>query len=140
MSLYRVRHDHPSHRDELCPECLPFFGADVMRRWVPAVDIFEKDEKLNFKMDLPEVDQKDLSLDIDDNVLTIKGKRERAAEDEDRKFHRSERFYGEFSRSFALPRWSDTTAIDAVFKNGTLFVSIPKKEEDKQKKFQVKIK
>jgi HSP20 family protein len=125
---------------ENCPECLPFYGAGLATRWVPPVDVYEKDNKLIFKMEIPEVKPEDINLNVENNIITISGKRDIDSEYEENKRHRTERWYGEFKRSFSLPEWADNNAIDAEFKNGLLKIGINRKPEEKQVKRQIEIK
>ena len=140
MTLTTNKYSRPFFSRETCPECLPFFGSSVMHRWVPVLDIFEKEDKLILKMELPGVDPENIEVNIDDQVLTIKGKRDREEESDNHNYHRSERWHGEFSRSFSLPQWADTTEIAADYNEGVLHVSLPRKEEEKRKSFKVNIK
>ena len=104
--------------------------------WIPAVDIIEDDKSFVIKAELPEVEKKDVSVNVDKNILTISG--ERKSEIKDEKEHRIERSYGSFSRSFSLPDNIDDSKIKAESKNGMLYLTIPKAAE-KQKLKQIEI-
>lgn len=107
--------------------------------WSPAVDIYEEKDRIVLKADLPGVDEKDISLDVEGNRLTLKGERrlEREVKEENRL--RLERSYGFFARSFSLPGTVDAEKIRASYNEGVLEVSIPKKDESKPKQIAIKI-
>ena len=94
--------------------------------WSPSVDISEDDGKILVKADLPGVDEKDLSVKVDDNVLVLSGERKFEKESADENFHRFERVYGSFERSFTLPETAETDKIAAKYDRGVLRVEIPK--------------
>ncbi|MEI6092859.1 MAG: Hsp20/alpha crystallin family protein [bacterium] len=105
--------------------------------WAPAVDIVDKGEKYLIKADLPGVDEKDISLEVQDGVLTIKGERKNEHEEEFDNVYRSERSYGSFLRSFNLSDIKEEN-IKAEYKNGILTVELPKAEEKKAKRIEIK--
>jgi HSP20 family protein len=96
--------------------------------WAPRVDISEDDGKIVVKADLPGVEEKDVSVKVEDSVLTVSGERKFAKETEEENFHRVERTYGSFSRSFTLPETADTDKVSAKYDKGVLHISIPKVE------------
>jgi HSP20 family protein len=107
--------------------------------WAPAVDIYETEHELVVKADLPEVNEKDLDVRVENNVLTIRGERKfekRVSEDN---YLRVERSYGAFSRSFSLASTVNTDAIKAEYRNGVLTLQIPKREEAKPKQIKVSV-
>ena len=112
------------------------FGAGI---WSPAVDIYETESDIVLKAELPEVDQKDIEIKIDENVLTLKGERRFEKETKEENYHRMERFYGSFSRSFTLPSGIEQEKIKAQYKDGVLKITMPKKAETKSKKITVEI-
>ena len=105
--------------------------------WAPSVDIFENDNELIVKAELPAVDPKDVELNVENNVLTISGERKLEFEDKKENYHRIERAYGSFSRSFSLPRLIDETKIQATYKDGVLTVLIPKHEKAKPRQIKI---
>ena len=107
--------------------------------WSPAVDILEKGDEIILKMEIPEVDQKVIDIKIEGNTLTIKG--ERRLEDGTKRedYHRLERPYGKFSRSFSLPNTVDQGRVTASQKDGMLRMVLPKKEETKPKQIKVEV-
>jgi HSP20 family protein len=107
--------------------------------WFPAVDILEKGEEIILKMELPEVDQKAIDIKVEGNSLTIKGERklEQGTTHED--YHRLERPYGTFSRSFNLPSTVNQEKVTASHKDGILRIVLPKKEETRAKQIKVEM-
>jgi HSP20 family protein len=108
-----------------------------MGAWHPAVDMFEKDDHLVIKAELPGMDKKDISLDFKDGVLTLSGVRKHENEVKEENFYRREMSHGKFVRSFSLPADSDTDKIKAGFQNGVLTIEIPKPKHHKPKQITV---
>ena len=107
--------------------------------WAPAVDIYEKDGNIVLKAELPGLDPKDVDVRVENNVLTLRGERKFDNEVKRDSYHRVERAYGTFTRSFTLPNVVDTANIKADFKDGLLHVALPKKEEAKQRQIQINV-
>jgi HSP20 family protein len=107
--------------------------------WAPAVDIFENEQELVVKADLPEVKPEDLDIRVENNVLTIRGERKFEKKENENNYLRVERTYGAFSRSFALANTVNAEAIKADYKNGVLELHIPKREEAKPKQIKVNV-
>ncbi len=107
--------------------------------WSPQVDIAESPQEFTIKAELPEINKDDVKVTIENGVLTLQGERKREIEQKDKKFHRIERFYGSFSRSFSLPDSVDASAAKATFKDGVLSLQIPKVAEVKPKGIEVKV-
>lgn len=107
--------------------------------WAPVVDIRETGEKYVIKAELPGLKKEDISIDIGDNTLTIKGERKFENEESRKDYIRIERSYGSFARSFALPANVDAKNIKAKYNNGILELSLPKKEEAKPKKINIDV-
>jgi HSP20 family protein len=107
------------------------------RPWSPSVDIFETEDALTLKADLPEVKIEDIDVRVENQTLTLRGQRKFAKEENIKGYHRIERSYGEFVRSFAVPSTVDTEKVQADYKNGVLTIALPKKEAAKPR--QVKI-
>jgi HSP20 family protein len=105
--------------------------------WAPSVDIFEGDDDLVVKAELPGIDPKEVELNVENNVLTISGERKLDFEDKKESYHRVERAYGTFSRSFSLPRLIDEGKIQADYKDGVLTVRIPKHEKAKPRQITI---
>ena len=106
--------------------------------WMPSVDITENDSEFTLKAELPEVKKEDISVDLNNGVVTISGKRH--SETKDEKEHRIERFYGSFSRSFTLPENVKVEDIKAENRQGMLYLHLPKTAVESPKKIQVDVK
>lgn len=107
--------------------------------WSPKVDIVETDKEYTIKAELPEVNKEDIKVNIEDGELCLSGERKQEKEEKGKKFHRIERYYGSFMRSFTLPGNIDAGNIKANFKDGMLNLSLPKTAEAKPKTSEVKI-
>ena len=105
--------------------------------WLPALDVWETDDELVLAVDLPGIEEKDVTIEVDDGVLTVTGQRERRVEVKDEHFARFERRYGTFSRSVTLPAGIDESTIKAAFDGGVLQIHVPKPEERKPKRIQI---
>ena len=105
--------------------------------WSPAVDIYETEGEIVVKAELPGMDRKDITLNLENNVLTIRGERRFEKETKEDNYHRIERSYGGFSRSFSIPTSVDEEKIRADYKDGVLKVALPKKEQAKPKQIQI---
>ena len=118
------------------------FGEESwsLTTWSPACDIYETDNEVVVKAELPEVKKEDVKVSIENNIMTIHGERKFSEETKRENYHRLERSYGEFTRSFTLPSFVDTSKINAEFKDGMLRVTMPKREEAKPKQVEVKVK
>ena len=107
--------------------------------WAPAVDIYETENELVVKADLPDVNPQDLDIRVENNILTIRGERKFATKVNEDNYLRIERAYGSFSRSFSLANTVNADAIKADYQNGVLTLSIPKREEAKPKQIKVNV-
>ena len=105
--------------------------------WSPAVDIFETENEIVVKAELPGVDRKDLSLNLENNVLTLKGERRFEKETKHENYHRIERSYGGFGRAFSIPATVDEEKIRADYQDGVLKIVLPKKEQAKPKQIRI---
>jgi HSP20 family protein len=114
-----------------------FNEPQTNRPWTPAVDIYETENDLVVKADLPDVDLKDIDVRVENQTLTIAGERKFEKQDNVAGYHRIERSYGNFTRSFAVPNSFDTDKIAASFKNGVLSVSLAKKEAAKPRQIKI---
>jgi len=113
--------------------------AMTVAEWSPLVDIAEDEKEYVIKAELPEVRKEDVKLTIQDDVLTISGERKSEKEEKGKKYHRVERAYGSFLRSFTLPEDADGTKVSADYKDGVLKVHLPKSEKAKPKAIEVKV-
>lgn len=109
-----------------------YYGA-----WAPAVDIFEKGDDLVIRAEIPGVDKDDVDITVRNNSLTLRGERKREQEITEENSYRLERSYGNFVRSFTLPRTVDASRISARYSNGVLDIVLPKAEEAKPKKIEI---
>jgi HSP20 family protein len=116
-------------------------GSDVTERqsWTPSVDVIESEGDIKLKAELAGMDPADISIEVQDNVLTVSGERRFQEEVKEDKYYRIERRYGSFSRSIALPQTADEAKIQAKYENGVLEVTVPKAEVAKPKKIAVAI-
>jgi HSP20 family protein len=114
-------------------------GQSALTSWAPPVDIYETENELVLKVDLPEISDKDLDVRIENNMLTIRGERKFESEVKQDNYLRVERSYGSFSRTFGLPNTVNTEAIKAEYKNGVLTVSLPKRAESKPKQVKINV-
>lgn len=108
--------------------------------WTPLTDISENPENFKIKLDLPGINKADVKIAFSDGQLTISGERKQEKESKDSKYHRVERAYGKYYRSFTLPQLIQEEKIEAEFKDGQLTITIPKAEEAKPKEIEVKVK
>ena len=119
-----------------------FFGKDwdaplSTTAWNPSVDIFENDNEVVLKAELPGMNAKDIEVRLENNVLMLKGERRFEKETKEENYHRIEREYGTFSRSFALPTAVNGDMVIAEYKDGVLKIVLPKKEETKPKPIKI---
>ena len=116
-------------------------GQEAMARgdWAPRVDITETEKEFVIKAEIPDVKKEEVKITVDNGVLSIQGERKKEKEEKGKKFHRVERYYGSFTRSFTLPDNVDETKIEASFKDGMLNLHIPKSEKSKPRAINVKI-
>ena len=115
------------------------FSEPASRPWSPAVDIFETDNELVLKADMPDIDPKNVAIQLENGTLTLKGERRFEDQKNGRGFHRIERSYGSFTRAFSLPETVEGDKVKADYKNGVLTVTLPKKEVAKPRTINVDI-
>jgi HSP20 family protein len=115
----------------------PGGGNGGARRWTPAMDLVETDEHFVLRADLPGMTQDDVSIELEDNVLTVSGERKAEHEEKREGFYRVERAFGTFSRALTLPQGIDPEAVNASFANGVLEVRVPKPEQRKPRKITI---
>jgi HSP20 family protein len=113
--------------------------VSVTGTWTPQVDVFEDAEGITLKVELPEVEAKDVEIQIEGNALTLRGDRRLEKADQRELYHRIERNYGPFSRTFTLPSTVETENTTAECRNGVLRVRLPKKAEIKPKQIKVQV-
>lgn len=113
--------------------------AITVAEWSPLVDITEDDKEYIVKAEIPEMKKEDIKINVHDDVLSISGERKYEKEEKGKKYHRVERAYGSFMRSFTLPEDADGSKVNAEYKEGVLKVHLPKSEKAKPKAIEVKI-
>lgn len=116
----------------------PFFQEQSSATWNPPVDVLEENNRIVVKVEVPGVDEKDLRVTFEDGLLSISGERQFERKEE-RSYHRIERAYGSFTRTFSLPRSVDASQIAASYTNGVLEVTIPKKDEAQPKQIAINV-
>jgi HSP20 family protein len=107
--------------------------------WAPPVDIFERGDDLVIRAELPGLETRDIDIRVENGNLVLRGERKHEKESDDRKVYRLERVYGTFTRRFALPTSVDASKINATYSNGVLEVVLPKAEEAKERKVEIKV-
>jgi HSP20 family protein len=111
----------------------------IVTDWMPAVDIQETEAEYLLKAELPEVKKEDVKVTVENGVLTVQGERKQEKEEKGKKFHRVERSYGTFLRTFAVPLDAEENKVAADFKDGILRVHLPKTEKPRPKAIEVKV-
>ncbi len=125
--------------DELDPFDRDRNGDTSVTTWTPRVDVYEREDRLVFECEAPGLEKEDLDVSLENNRLTIRGERreEREVESDDRDYLRSERIYGTFQRTFALPDTVERAEIQAEYNDGVLTVSVPVRSEARKKSIEV---
>lgn len=111
----------------------------TVRPWTPAVDIFETENELLLKADLPGVEMKDVDIQLENGTLALRGERRQQEEKKEGGYHRIERSYGGFARYFSLPDTVDAEHVKADYRNGVLTVTLPKKELAKPRQIRIQV-
>ena len=114
-------------------------AGNGVRRWVPAMDLVETVDHFVLKADLPGLNEGDVSIEVQDNVLTVSGERKAEHEDKREGYYRVERSFGSFRRTLTLPEGVDPEAVGATFDNGVLEVRIPKPEKPQPTKVEITV-
>ncbi|MGH8004831.1 MAG: Hsp20/alpha crystallin family protein [Limisphaerales bacterium] len=118
------------------------FNRDVFRQngeWAPVVDVTETKDEVVVRAEVPGMVKEDLTVTLQDNVLTLRGEKKQEKEEKDASFHRMERGYGSFVRSFTLPTLVQADKVKAAYKDGVLTVTLPKAEEVKPKEISISV-
>lgn len=105
--------------------------------WAPRTDVSETEDRYVLRMDMPGLTKKDIKIELRDDVLTVSGERKTEHEEKKENFHRVERSYGRFFRSFTLPQAGDTAKVKARMKEGVLTIEVPKREESKPRRIEI---
>jgi len=119
-------------RSEIGPE-------SASAEWKPLADVYEDGNEIVLSIEIPGVNKDNIKVTVENNILTVSGERKQEREEKKENYHRIERAYGSFSRSFSLPNTVDSNNIKASYKNGVLELVLPKKEEAKPKAINVKV-
>lgn len=109
------------------------------RRWIPAMDLVESGDSYHLRVDLPGVEERDVKVELEDNTLTISGKRETRQEERKEGYLRVERGYGSFSRSLTLPEGVDPHQVKAHFENGVLEITVPKPKQQQAQRVEIDV-
>ena len=119
----------------------PLFGEGELstRTWAPPVDIYENENDIVLRAELPGVNPKDVEVKVEDNTLYLKGERKFEKETKEENYHRVERSYGSFARSFSLPNSINSEKVKAEFKDGLLTLTLPKREEAKPRTIKIDV-
>ena len=116
------------------------FGFATSSAWLPPVDIYQNgDHEVVLKAELPDMTREDIDITVDNGTLTIRGEKKLSNDVKEEQFHRIERRYGSFRRSFSLPQTVDTGKVAAEYKNGVLTVRLPLREEAKPRQIKVDV-
>lgn len=144
-----TRWDPVGELEQISRSLSPFFGRVVGRMpakeplvladWTPLVDIQETEKEYLVKAELPEVAKQDVGVELKDGVLYIRGERHQEKEEKGKKYHRMERSFGKFMRSFTVPEEVDAAQVTADFKEGVLLVKMPKAPAAKAKTYEIKV-
>ena len=112
-------------------------GATASASFIPAVDVYEDEKKVVLKLEVPGIEEKDLDVSVEKNTLTVKGERKFEQEEKEENFHRIERRYGSFLRTFRVPSTIDSEHVDAQYEKGVLKLSFAKKAEAKPRQIKI---
>jgi HSP20 family protein len=125
--------------DRLSRDASAFRGGEAeATAWAPALDVIDRKDELVIRADLPGLSEKDVEVEVEDGILDLRGKRTEEHEEKDQNYYYAERWEGAFNRSIALPSGVDAEKVSATFKNGVLEIRLPKKEEMRGKKVDIK--
>ncbi len=145
ITRWRPFRDVVSIQDEMNKLFDDFFGRPVLRTewtegvWSPSVDVSEDKDNVIIKAEMPGMNKDDVKISIQDGVLTLKGEKRQEKEEKDKNYHRVERNYGSFCRSFQLPTSVKSDKVKASYKDGMLSIALPKTEEVKPKEIPISI-
>ncbi len=135
--MFNLRHQMNHLFDDVFRPIVRDNRQSLMWNWHPTVDIYDNDENFVITAELPGIDKKDITIDVKDGVLTLKGIRSSDNEVKEEKYYRRERTFGKFERTFRLPLDIDPEEISANYKDGVLKIDIPKPEEQRPKQISV---
>ena len=128
----------PREIDRMMEETLgPWGRGENIRQWFPVTDISETPEALTLRLEVPGLSRDQIKISVENNTLTVRGEKSQETSSEDETFHRTERSFGAFERSFALPPYVDADNVKASLEDGVLKVSLPRREEAKAREISI---
>jgi len=145
ISRWRPLRDMISIQDEMNRLFDDFFGPPITRpewaeaAWCPCVDVSETKDDVIINTEIPGMSKDDVKVSVQDNILTLSGEKKQEKEEKDANYHRMERSYGSFSRSFTLPTTVQADRVKAAYKDGILRITLPKSEEVKPKQIPITV-
>jgi HSP20 family protein len=131
--------DFRTEMDRLFEDLVGEAGPAPTAGWIPAADLKESDDGFTVRLDLPGVDKKDVKVSVHDDVVTIRGERKQEKAEQNQSWHRNERIYGLFERSFRLGVPLDPSRVKATYQSGVLTVSVPKAESSKPREIEIEV-
>lgn len=128
----------PREIDRMMEETLgPWGRGENIRQWFPVTDISETPEALTLRLEVPGLSRDQIKISVENNTLTVRGEKSQETSSEDETFHRTERSFGAFERSFALPPYVDADTVKASLQDGVLKVTLPRREEAKAREIDI---
>lgn len=128
----------PREIDRMMEESLgPWGRGENLRQWFPVTDISETPESLTLRLEVPGLTRDQIKISVENNTLSVRGEKVQETSSEDESFHRTERSFGAFERSFALPPYADTDQVKASLNDGVLAISLPRREEAKAREISI---
>jgi len=128
----------PREIDRLMEDTLgPWGRGENLRQWFPVTDISETPESLTLRLEVPGLTRDQIKISVENNTLSVRGEKVQETSSEDESFHRTERSFGAFERSFALPPYVDTDQVQASLNDGVLAISLPRREEAKAREISI---
>lgn len=128
----------PREIDRMMEDTLgPWGRGENLRQWFPVTDISETPESLTLRLEVPGLTRDQIKISVENNTLSVRGEKVQETSSEDESFHRTERSFGAFERSFALPPYVDTDQVKAALNDGVLAISLPRREEAKAREISI---
>lgn len=112
-------------------------GGENLRQWLPVTDVSETPEAVTLRLEVPGLSRDQLKISVENNTLTVRGEKVQETSSEDETFHRTERSFGAFERSFALPPYVDTDDVKAALRDGVLSITLPRRAEAKAREISI---
>ncbi|HET9334678.1 MAG TPA: Hsp20/alpha crystallin family protein [Gemmatimonadota bacterium] len=129
----------PRELDRMMDEALGSWGrgGENLRQWFPVTDVSETPEALTLRLEVPGLSRDQLKISVENNTLTVRGEKTQETSSEDETFHRTERSFGGFERSFSLPPYVDTEDVKAALQDGVLAITLPRRAEAKAREISI---